>query len=257
MDKLWVWGDAHKKHLLIGSLIVLVVGLLIAFYFAHQTQEQTDANFALSKLVSRNVSPTTPGPGADALLKVGNDYPGTDAGQRALLLGAAGLFADGKYDEARAQFQRFLQEHADSPFVGEAALGVAATFDAQGRAQDAINAYRIAADHYPGDWNVAPQARLALARLLEAQGKFADAKGELMDAGRTYPGEIGSEIGMRLRELFIAHPELIPTNPAPTSSSVLERPTRPAPSAPGATTPTNRPPAAAPFVITPPPTNKP
>src|SRR5215469_1224299 len=163
IDKLWVWGDAHKKQLLIGSVAVLVVGLGIAFWLAHQSQEQTDANYALSKLVAKAISPNAPAPGADALLKVGNDYPGTDAGQRALLLAAADLFADGKYDAARGQFQRFLQEHGDSPFAGQAALGLAATMDAQGRTQDAINAYRSAADHYSQDWNVAPQAKLALA----------------------------------------------------------------------------------------------
>ena len=256
IDKLWVWGDAHKRQLIFGFVAVLVVGLAIAIWFAHQNQEQTNANYALSKLVSRSISPTAPAPGADALLKVGADYSATDAGQRAVLLAAADLFTDGKYDEARAQFQRFLQEHSDSPFLGEAALGVAATFDAQGRTQDAINAYRNVADHYSQNWNVAPQAKLALARLLESQGKLPDARQELMDAVRTYPGESGAEANMRLRQLLTAHPELIPTNPAPTASSVLERPNRLAPSAPMVIS-TNRPAPTPPAGIKPPATNKP
>jgi predicted negative regulator of RcsB-dependent stress response len=257
-DKLWVWGDTHKKQLLLGVIIVLLVGLVAAFWFTHLSQEQTDANNALSKLVARANSPSVPPPGADALLKVGNDYPGTDAGQRALLLGAADLYADGKYDEARAQFQKFLQEHSDSPFAGEAALGVAATMDAQGKAQDAINAYRNVADHYLQNWNVGPQAKLALARLLIAQGKLQDAREALMDLAnpRSYPSEIVAEANMRLREIFTAHPELIPANPAAPVSPILGTTNRPAPSAPMMIS-TNRTSAAPPVVITPPAANKP
>ncbi|HLX68186.1 MAG TPA: tetratricopeptide repeat protein, partial [Verrucomicrobiae bacterium] len=139
MDKLWVWGDAHKKQLLIALAAVLVVGLGIAFWLTHQSQQQINANDALSKLAVQAILPSASAPSAGALLKVAADFPGTDAAQRAILLGASELFAQGKYDEALGQFQRFLQEHGDSPFAGQAALGVAASMEAQGRTQDAIN----------------------------------------------------------------------------------------------------------------------
>lgn len=258
-DKLWMWGETHKKQLLVGTVIALVVGLAIAFWFVHQGQEQIDANSALAKLVSRAASPNTPPPSADNLLKVGADYSGTDAGQRALLLGASELFAEGKYDDAHAQFQRFLQQYSDSPFAGEAALGAAACLDAQGRAQDAIDAYRGVADRYLQNWNIGPQAKLALARLLVAQGKLQDARGELMDLAnpRSFPPEITGEANMRLRELFAAHPELMPAPPAaPPNGMVFGNTNRPAPSAPVVTS-TNRSAAPAPFVIKVPPTNKP
>ena len=254
MDKLWVWGDAHKKQLLIALAAVLVVGLGIAFWLTHQSQQQINANDALSKLAVQAILPSASAPSAGALLKVAADFPGTDAAQRAILLGASELFAQGKYDEALGQFQRFLQEHGDSPFAGQAALGVAASMEAQGRTQDAINQYRSVSEHYQQNWNVGPQAKLALARLLEAQGKLQDAREELMDAVRNYPAESGAEANMRLRELLTAHPELIPTNPAaPASPNIESRPVPPAPTVLS----TNRPIVIPPAGNTKPSTNKP
>src|SRR5690242_7423168 len=85
--KLVAWGDKNKK-LLVGILIALVVvGIALAFYFSHQSGEQSDANDALSKLTIRETQ-TTPAPAPDALLGISANYAGTDAGQRAMLLAA-------------------------------------------------------------------------------------------------------------------------------------------------------------------------
>jgi TolA-binding protein len=206
--KLWVWGDKNKKQLLWGLVALVVVGIGIAFWLAHQSETQNDANDALSKLTSRGFSAATPAPTPEALLKVASDYSGTEAGQRALLLSAGDLFAAGKYDEAQAQFQKFLQQYSGSPFTAQAALGVAACYDAQGKTSDAISGYQGVADRYQGQ-NVAPQAKLALARLLEGQGKFKEARASLEEITRTYPGTINSEAAVRLQELNAAHPEVI------------------------------------------------
>lgn len=254
--KLWAWGDAHKKQLLLGLLAVIIVGVGIAFWFAHQTQAQTDANDALSTLVAHTVSPTAPAPTPNAFLKVTTDYPNSDAGQRALLLGASDLYAQGKYDEARGEFQRFLQQYSDSRFVGEAALGVAACMDAQSMTNDAIAAYRNVADHYQQDWNVAPDAKLALARLFLGQGNLADAKGQLQDILRDYPGQVSAEASRRLQELIMAHPELMPPtapppqaapNPAANRPPVIISTNRPA-AAPSLMISTNHP-SAAPVIL--------
>lgn len=211
--KLLAWAETRKKQLLGGLVAIVVIGLGIAFLITHQSQQQTDASNALSKMVVRNL----PGPPAtpEALLAVAGRYPGTDAGQRAALLAASDLYTQGKYDEARAQFQRFLEEHADSPFTGEAALGVAASLDAQGKAEDAINAYRNVENRFQ-NWGVVPQAKLALARLLQGQGKLQDAKAELQDVLHTYPGQMNAEAARQFEDLLAAHPELMPA-PAPAT----------------------------------------
>ncbi|HWC61709.1 MAG TPA: tetratricopeptide repeat protein [Verrucomicrobiae bacterium] len=205
--KTWAWADKNRKQLLYGLIGLVVVGIILAFYLAHASEKQTDANDALSKLTASSVLPNAPQPTPDALLKVNSDYPDTDAGQRALLLAAGDLFASGKYDIALAQFQKFIQNYANSPLVAQAALGAASCSDALGKTNDAIAGYQSVADRYTLQ-NVAPQARLGLARLLEAQGKFKEARAQLEEASRSYPGTVSSEAVSRLQELLAAHPEL-------------------------------------------------
>jgi TolA-binding protein len=209
--KLWVWGDKNKKQLLYGLIALAVVGMVVAFWLAHQNEKQNDANDALSQLTSRGFSPSASATTPQELLKIATDYPDTDAAQRALLLAAGDLFASGKYDEAQAQFQKFQQQYNSSPLVPQAALGVAACYDALGKTNDAVDAYQNIVDRYQTQ-NVFLQAKLSLANLLEAQGKFKEAKTHLEDLTRSYPGTISSEAASRLHDLSAAHPELMATN---------------------------------------------
>jgi predicted negative regulator of RcsB-dependent stress response len=233
--KLWAWGDKNKKQLLYGLIAVVVVGIVVAFWLAHKSESQNDANYALSKLTSHASVPNVPEPTPDALLKVASDYPNTDAAQRALLLGAADLFASGKYDVAQAQFQKFLKDYNNSPYAAQAALGVASCYDAQGKTNDAESGYDAVINRYPSQ-NVVPQARLGMARLLEAQGKFKEARTELEELTRSYPGTISSEAATRLQELNVAHPEVKPTAALPQAMTPAISPAAPtttvAPAAP-------------------------
>jgi tetratricopeptide (TPR) repeat protein len=217
--KLWAWGEKNKKQLLWGIAAVVVLGLGIAFWLVHENQKQNDANEALSKLAGQATLPPGTAPGPDAFLKVTADYSDTDAGQRALMLGAVALFDAGKYDEAQARFQQFLKDYNESPFTSQAAFGVAACYDAQGKTKDAIGAYQSVVDRYPNQ-NVGPQAKLALGRLLEGEGKFTEARSNLQDVLHSTQGTIASEAASRLQELNVAHPE--------TTLESTNRPTAPA-----------------------------
>ncbi|HXT13350.1 MAG TPA: tetratricopeptide repeat protein [Candidatus Angelobacter sp.] len=211
--KLWAWGDRYKKQLLAALIVLAIAGIVIAFWLTHQTARQNDANMALSRLTSQQLGPNAPEPAPGDFLKIATDFPNTDAGQRAMLIGASDLFASGKYDEAQAQFQKFLQQYANSPFTAQAALGVAASYDAMGKTNDAVSSYQAVIDRYPAEIAVASQANLALAHLLETQGKFKDARDKYEELAAQVPGTIGSEAGIRLQALNAAHPELQPTNP--------------------------------------------
>ena len=211
--KLWAWGEKNKKQLLWGLLAVVVVGVGVAFWLAHQSELQNDASDALSKLTNQGLGSSAAEPAPDALLKMAADYPNTAAAQRALLLGAADLFDAGKYDEAQAQFQKFERDYSDSLLMAQAALGSAACLDAQGKTNDAASAYQSIIDRYPTQ-NVVPQARLSLARLLEAQGKVKEARSNLEEILHSSAGTITSEAAAHLQELNRAHPEETATNAA-------------------------------------------
>jgi tetratricopeptide (TPR) repeat protein len=126
------------------------------------------------------------------------------------------LFTEGKYDQAKAQFEKFVREYREPTFMGEALLGIGACLDAQNKTDEAIRAYKDLTEHHSGDPAV-PQAKFALARLYEAQGKPEMARSLFEDVARSEPySSIGSEAGMRLEELKLKHPELFAASTAMT-----------------------------------------
>ncbi|MBC8094649.1 MAG: tetratricopeptide repeat protein [Akkermansiaceae bacterium] len=218
--KTWAWAEAHKKHLLLGAAGVLVAGIVAGFYLYQQEQKQTAASQALSKIASQS-SLTGKAAEPEAFLKVASEYANTGGGERALLVAGARFFAEGKYSDAQAQFQKFLGQYAGSDFAGQAALGVAASLEAQGKTDEAVKAYKDISERRSNDL-VAPQARLALGRIYESQGKWNEARDTYQQLARAEFGSIGQEAGMNLQSLMLKHPELVQAPapaPAPVASS--------------------------------------
>jgi tetratricopeptide (TPR) repeat protein len=75
--------------------------------------------------------------------------------------------------------------------AASAALGVAASLEAQGKAQDAATAYLKVTSRYAGT-PADLQAQFSLGRLAEAQGKLADAENYYDQAARV--GQAGGTI---------------------------------------------------------------
>jgi predicted negative regulator of RcsB-dependent stress response len=218
--KAWAWFEANKKQTFWGIGGVLILGVIVAFFLYRQNEAEVAASEALSNVsVPQLTGAGSRGDTADAYLKVAAAHPKSRAGARALLLAAASFFVEGKYPEAKAQFERFTREHSDSPFRGQALLGIAACQDAQGNTREAMAAYKDLIDRHAGD-NVLPQARFALARLHAAQNEPEQARNLFEEVERTDPyGSLGSEAGMRLEELKAKFPKLVvspmATNPGP------------------------------------------
>jgi TolA-binding protein len=212
--KLMPWFEANLKRLAYGAALVLIAVFIFSFYSYRQSQREITAGQALTQaLVSDGSSGL-----ADACLKVAADYSGTLAGQRALLQGATALFTTGKYAEAQAQFQKFLDTYPDNFFMPQATLGVAASLDAQGKMDLAVGAYQKAINQ-TSDGNVVADAKFALARIDEAQGKFAEASKLYADVARTYPNSAtGSEAGRRAMELKTKSPTAA-VAPAPAGTA--------------------------------------
>ena len=194
--KLWPWVEANKNRLIGGAVIVVVAVFLIWFIAWQREEKETAAGQALTQLAV-----TPDGQTADDYLKIATEYPDTMAGQRALLQAAAALFVEGKYTDARTQFQKYLDAHPDNEFSGQASLGVAASFDAQGKTGLAADAYQRIVNS-ASDPAVINAAKFALARIDDAQGHYNEALMYYEDVARSNPnGSLGAEAGLRLMEL--------------------------------------------------------
>lgn len=211
-DQLWVWFQKNKKPAILGASVVVIVGLVVWFVVYQRDQRQVEASEALSGVVAAQVN--APGGvqsagAASAYLKVASQYPNSGAAGRAVLMAAGSLFAEGKYDEAKAQFQRFTHENHSSPFMGEAMLGIASCLEAQKHTQDAITAYKELVDRHPSE-AVLLQARFALGRLSQAQNQPEQALNYFEQVAQADPyGSLGAEAGMRAEELKLQHPNLV------------------------------------------------
>jgi len=199
--KLWPWFEANRIRIIWGGGVIVVAAVLISFYSWQRGQNEISAGKALTQMMSSIPRNATASQQADLYLKITTDYQGTSAGQRALLQGAAMLFAAGRYADAQAQFQKFLDVHPDSFFAAQAALGVATSLDAQGKTDLAAGVYQRIINNY-SDAVAVDSARFALAQINERQGKLAEAVNLYEAIVRYNPnGSLGSEAGLRLMEL--------------------------------------------------------
>jgi len=226
--KLWAWIETNRKQALLGICGLVVLGLLIAFLVWQKGENEVAASEELSNIavpILMGAGPHTDVSGP--YLKLAATHPKSSAGARALLLAAANLFVEGKYDQAKTQFEKFTREHHDSPFVADALLGIAACLDAQGTTNEAITAYNDLKERH-STATVIPQAKFALANLYEAQGKPEQARTLFEDVfAKAGPyGSLGSEAGMRAQELQIKYPRLAPATPTPNNTAPFQLPKR-------------------------------
>jgi TolA-binding protein len=210
--KLWSWVETNIKQVLMGLGVVVVAIALVSYYFWRQNQLEIDAGQALTQVVVSSPGYSEASQVIDAYSKVAADYPGTQSGQRALILGATALFEGGKYPEAQAQFQKYLDTSPDGAFSASAALGVASSLEAQGKADLAAAAYQRVVSGY-SDPNAVDIAKFALAKIDEQKGKLAEAETFFQDVARNNPNTpLGSEAAFRAFQLK-------PKSPAPFTLS--------------------------------------
>ena len=213
-QKAWAWFEANKRQTIYGAIGLAAIALVVSFFVYRKDQADIAAGQALSNVALSQFATGNRGNLLDGYLKVAASYPGSRAGARAVLLAAGALFVEGKYTEAKNEFDRFNREYTDSPFRGEALLGAAACLDAQGKSTEAATAYNDLITRRPNDY-VLPQARFALARLYESQGKPELARNLFEEVERNSPyTAIANEAGMRLEELKLKYPNLA-VAPAP------------------------------------------
>src|ERR1041384_6742833 len=121
MIRFLAWFEVNKKRVLIGTIVVLAVGLAVGLVIYYQSQREVRASQALSE-VRTPISPTAlPAAGtAEAYKKIAQEHKGTQAAGRALIMAGTTLYIQGQYDEAQKLFEQFARDYPASPFVPEA-----------------------------------------------------------------------------------------------------------------------------------------
>lgn len=207
--EVWAWSKRNKRTLLVLAIVVVVAGLAVWIYAWRLESAEAAANVELSNLrpTVTQAGNVTPIPAA-AFLKVADEYPKTSAAVRAVLLAGGALFADGKYAEAKTQFDRFLRDNPASPFRGEAIYGSAACLEAQGRIPEAMAAFKNLVERRSAG-PVVSRPKLALARLYQLQNQ-PELAYKLFDEVVRSEGmsSVGYQAEMGLDELKLAHPNL-------------------------------------------------
>jgi len=203
------WAERNKSKLIVFAVVVAAASLAVSFYVWKQSNVEATANIELS-----NLRPTATATGslvpvpASAFLKIVNDYPKTSAAARARLWAAGALFTEGKYAEAKAQFDRFLRDYPASPFRSAALYGNAACLEAQGKLPEATAAFKDIVERRPTD-PVVSRAKLALGRLYQTQNEAARAYKLFEDVARAEGmSSLGYQAEMGLEELKRSNPNL-------------------------------------------------
>jgi len=222
--KTWSWVEANVKRIAIGAAIAAIAVILICYYFWQQNQNDITVGEALTQLIVSAPSDSDSSQMAAAYLKLAADYPGSKAGQRALMLGAATLFANGQYAQSQAQFQKYLDAQPGGAFSAQAALGVAASLDAQGKTDAAGDAYQRVVNAFP-DANAADAARFALAKIDEQRGKLNEAEQFYQEVVHDNPNNLlGSEAAFNAMQLRAKLPVTAPPNSPPGSFNLSTKP---------------------------------
>jgi predicted negative regulator of RcsB-dependent stress response len=208
------WVEVNRKKLAIAAIIGLALTLVLAIYKWHQGERESKASQALTNLRPPGlVSSNAPSARAEDFLKLADEYRDTQAAERAWLIGAGSLFADGKFTEAQTQFEKFLNDYSKSPWTAQAFFGIAAALDAQNRVDDALAKYQEVITRYPGN-SIADQARFSLGRLYEYKNQPRQALASYDEIMRGKASGAWSFAARQQRELLLQkHPELALSQP--------------------------------------------
>jgi predicted negative regulator of RcsB-dependent stress response len=190
------------------AVLVIVVGGFGYYYYSLDQREQLEAS-ARAALVQAK----TP----EDLVKVADQFPGTDQAALALLNAAQFSFAKQDYAGAIQDYQRIIQASTPHPELQDSAqVGLASTLEATGKADDAITAYLVVA-HEGAKSPYAPFAYNAVARLYEERGDKEKERSILIETASLDPDSpFVKEAQFKLKQME-GQPSTDVTEPAVTA----------------------------------------
>ncbi|MDX1953773.1 MAG: tetratricopeptide repeat protein [Verrucomicrobiota bacterium] len=229
------WIEVNRNKIATALVIAVAVGFVFFFMRHRKNVKEAEASTQLLALrpalnAGTNAVPVS----ASAYQKVAEEFAGTRAAERALLLAATALFTESKYAEAQAAFEKMLKQNPNSIWAPQAAYGVATSIEAQGKQDQALQEYRNIVSRYPNS-GVIGDTRLALARIYESKKQPELALTEYDQLTRGSDAFGGGEVMTLRQNLLKNYPHLAKTN-VPTASmpgtNVMTRPATATNSAP-------------------------
>lgn len=219
--KLWPWLEANKTRLIGAGVAVVIIFGIYSFITGQKVEREAEAGRALTQLLMTPPAGANP---SDALSSLATKYSGTQAAQRAQLQASATLFSVGRYADAQAGFQKFLENSPGGALAATAQLGVAASLEAQGKNDLAAAAYLKTASTYSATPSALP-ALCALGRINEQAGKLNEAANHYDAAARAGQagGSLAQEAAMHSAEIKAK----IAAQKSPAAPAVIATPAAP------------------------------
>lgn len=164
-------------------LAVLIVGFgALGYYYYLQDQRNQLEDIARIAVLQAK----TP----EEFIKVADQYPKTTQASLALMQAAALSFEKKDFAAATADFQKIVQNTAaDAQLKASAQLGLASSFEASGKQDDAINTL-LEVGHLGAKSPFAPYALYAAARLYEEKGDKDNQRKILSEAAALDPESV-------------------------------------------------------------------
>lgn len=184
----------HRNAIMNVVIGILVVVILLSYSRGARQRAILDSSRQLAQASMRAASAEELGAGEEAralvaaeLRRVAETFPKLRAGRSARLRLAQTLFESGDYDAAKAEFDTFVAQYPDDPYMPLALEGSALCLEAKGEYEAALSALRSALAAHPEAFN-ALEMRLDEARCLEALGRLEEAVAVYEEIAEARPG---------------------------------------------------------------------
>ena len=176
----------EKRKLFLWILVAVAAVVAVPVLLRSQAKQK---ELVSVRLLSDGQTAFREGEFSDALAlfeKARKDYPGSKAGEIALVYAGESLFHLARLKEAEVGFNDYLLQYAGGEFSARARQGLGFVFEERGEFQKAIDVYRKVYVDYPESY-LSPQAILSVGRCYEAMGLWEKAKESYEKLVTSYP----------------------------------------------------------------------
>jgi TolA-binding protein len=177
--------DEHKTKILIYAAVLIVVlgGYGLVQLVHHRRVAEAERLYASATSV------------AD-FQNIVQKFSGTQVGGNAALELADKLRAEGKYDESIKVLTDFRTTYRDHPLLNAAWASLAATYELQGKLDQALDTYQQVISKFPNAYTT-PLAMLAEGHVYRTLGKKDDARRTYQDIVARHPETAFAREAMR------------------------------------------------------------